>query len=90
MSSLAELAQRKSLLAAKSELQRLQIAHAWREIRTTVAPAPSPERALWARPKVATFLSVALPLLGARRLGRMVRFLSIGLMAFRAIRHWRA
>jgi hypothetical protein len=58
-------------------------------MRTIVAPAPSPQRAVWARPKVAAFLNVALPLLGARRLGRVVRVLSFGLMAFRAIRGWR-
>lgn len=89
MSAIDDLERRRDLLVAQCDLQRLHLTLAWREMRTIVAPAPSPQRAVWARPKVAAFLNVALPLLGARRLGRVVRVLSFGLMAFRAIRGWR-
>jgi hypothetical protein len=90
MPALGDYTQRKSLLAAQADLQRMQVAFAWREVRAIVAPAVAPERSAWARPKVAAFLSVALPLIGARRLGRVVRFLSFGLMTLRIARNWRA
>lgn len=90
MSRLAQLAQRKSLLASQADLQRLQIALAWREMRGIVSPSVAPERSAWARPKVAAFLGFALPLVGARRLARVVRLLSMGLMAVRAARNWRS
>jgi hypothetical protein len=90
MSTLDDLADRKAILVATAELQRLEMTLAWRDIRGAVSPAPSPDRALWARPKVAAFLSFALPLVGARRLGRAVRLLSFGLMALRAVRGWRS
>ena len=85
----ASLAERKSLLVAQADLHRLQIAFGWRDARAIVTPQPSPERSAWARPKVIRLLGVALPLLGARRLGRMVRMLSVGMMAYRALRNWR-
>ncbi len=90
MTGLDRLADRKALLVATAELQRLELALAWRDVRGVLHPAPSPERSVWARGKAATFLSFALPLLGARRLGRIVRVLSIGLRAVRAARSWRA
>jgi hypothetical protein len=90
VNALEQLQHRKALLIAQADLQRLQLGLAWREIRAVVSPPPSPERALWARPKVVTLLKVALPVLGARRLSRGVRWLSLGLMALRAVRAWRA
>lgn len=89
MHTLDDYVQRKSLLAAQADLQRLQVAFAWREMRTIVAPPVAPERSVWARPKVAAFLNIALPLVGARKLSRVVRFLSLGLVALRVARNWR-
>lgn len=90
MTSLDRLADRKALLTATADLQRLEMAIAWREIKGVIRPAGSMERSAWARPKVAAFLGFALPLFGARRLGRVVRLLSFGVMALRAVRSWRA
>lgn len=90
MSTPRSLADRKAHLVAQADLQRLRLAFAWREVRSVLSPPVPPERAAWARPKVAAFLGVALPLVGARRLGRVVRVLSIVLMVYRAARSWRA
>jgi hypothetical protein len=88
MSRMGDLAERKSLLVAQSDLQRMQAQLAWQEVRRLIAPAP--QRGSRTRNAAATVISFAMPFFGPGRLRRLVRFGSIGIMAFRALRRWMA
>lgn len=84
------LAQRKALLIARADLERLHLSLAWRQLRSVVEPEIPPGRAAWARPRAATLLRFAVPLLGGEQAGRILRGLSLGLVIYRTIRHWRS
>lgn len=90
MNKLDEYAERKALLVLKSDLDRIRLTIAVRQVRAIFAPSAPPERPAWAAPMAGTLVGLALPLVGQQRLTRMVRALSIGLTAYRAIRNWRA
>lgn len=90
MNKLDEYAERKALLVLKSDLDRIRLTIAVRQVRAIFAPPVAPERAAWTAPLAGTLVGLALPLVGAQRLTRMVRALSIGLTAYQAIRNWRA
>ncbi len=80
------LAERKRLALARADLERLQIRLAGREARALLAPAASHGNAGRARSKAVALLSVAVPLLGAARFGRLLRVASIGLGVLRLAR----
>jgi len=81
-------AERKALLVARAELERTRIALVVHEIRTIVAPTPSPERVLRLRPVATALVAVAGPLFGFRRLSRLLRFASLAMFVLRAARGW--
>jgi hypothetical protein len=86
------VAQRKSLLLARSELERLQIALAVHELRERVLPERRPAGTDGAsRPAriAAAVVAIGVPLLGRHRLGRMLRGVSIAMTAARVVRNWR-
>jgi hypothetical protein len=87
--SLAAIADRKALLAARAELDRVKITLAVHEIKGIVDPTPSGERMAAVRPAAAMLVGFAGPLLGMPRLARWLRFVSIALTTFRVIRGWR-
>ena len=89
MNKLDEYAERKALLVLKSDLDRIRLTIAVRQVRAIFAPPVAPERAVWAAPLAGTLVGLALPLVGTQRLTFMVRTLSIALTAYRAIRNWR-
>lgn len=89
----AHAAQRKALLVARSELERLQIALVVHELRERVLPVGRRDRgATIGRPAriAAAVVGLGVPLLGRRRLGRLLRSASIAMTAWRVARNWRA
>ena len=86
MSARDTLAAQKALVAAQSDLARIELALAWHDLRAAIAPPTASERSTSVR-RMATFLiAIATPLLGRSRFARMLRFVSVGLAALRAIR----
>ncbi|MCA3181252.1 MAG: hypothetical protein O9345_03220 [Burkholderiaceae bacterium] len=86
------LEQRKALLVARSELERMQLALTVHRLRERVAPdarkgaedgASRPARI------AAAIVAVGVPLLGRRQLGRLLRGASIAMTAARVVRNWR-
>jgi hypothetical protein len=81
------IARRKSLLIAQSHLHRLQARMAWYDVKREILPPHLiPERGDRVRSIAATLIRFAIPLFGLSRLGRIMRTLSIGLMALRVVR----
>lgn len=90
MSRAEDLAERKARLIAQADLQRMQALLAWEMARGIVFP-PAPEnRSRRSRTVAATLIGFSLPFLGAGRMRRVVRAVSIGITVLRAFRAWRA
>jgi hypothetical protein len=89
MSTSQDLAARKSLALAQSDLARMQLSLAWSDIRNIVAPPATRDRSAGARRTAAFLVAIAMPFLGRTRFGRLLRFASFGLGAWRAIAKWR-
>jgi hypothetical protein len=85
-----DLAQRKALLASRSELERMQMAVTLHALRERIAP-PRGDPARIGRPATiaAAIVGVGVPLLGRHRLGRMLRSVSLAMTAWRVLRNWR-
>jgi hypothetical protein len=86
------LEQRKALLVARSELERMQLALTVHQLRERVSPdartagddgASRPARL------AAAIVAIGVPLLGRRQLGRLLRGASIAMTAARVVRNWR-
>jgi hypothetical protein len=86
MSTLDDLAARKALLVARTDLERIDLAVALRDLRGAFEPHPEAGRLRRMHPMFARALRFAIPLFGASRLGLIARTLSIGLVAFRLVR----
>jgi hypothetical protein len=88
--SLQELAARKQILVAQSQLQRMQFALHAGDLRDALRPAGLVGGAI-ARPAAAIALvSTVSRLFGWRRVARIVRLGAIALVVFRFVRVWRA
>jgi len=87
---LEDLARRKSLLAARAELERMQLALALHDLRGLVRP-PMPQRARGKRSAMiaAAVVGLGVPLLGRARLSRVLRGASLALSMWRIVRNWR-
>lgn len=87
---LEELARRKGLLAARAELERMQLAVALHDLRTLVRPT-LPQRARGKRAGMiaAAVVGLGVPLLGRARLSRALRGASLALSVWRIARNWR-
>jgi hypothetical protein len=82
------LAQRRDLLVAQAELDRIELRLAWQDVRNSVLPrriAGSARSGSYAR-----LLAIGLPLLGLLRFRRVVASLGAALSIVRALRAWRA
>ncbi len=86
MNTLETLAARRALLAARSDLERIDLAVAARALVTAVRPAQEPGRLGTLHPLLARVIRLAVPIFGTTRLGTLGRALSIGLVAFRLLR----
>lgn len=88
--SLQELAARKQILVAQSQLQRMQLALHASDARDALRPAGLVGGAI-ARPAAAIALvSTVSRLFGWHRAARIVRLGAIALVVFRFVRAWRA
>jgi hypothetical protein len=87
---LKQLAARKQILLAQSQLQRMQFALYAGDARDALRPAGMMGGAI-ARPAAAIALvNMVARLLGWHRLARVVRFGAIALVVFRFARAWRS
>ena len=86
MSAADRLAARKALIAAQADLARVELALAWHDVRSAIAPPSAGERSTAVRRMATIMIAMATPLLGRTRFARLLRFASVGLAAFRAIR----
>jgi hypothetical protein len=84
-----ELAERKALLAVRSELDRVRVLLAVREIKAVVAPGSEADRAARYRPVATMLVSILGPSVGASRFGRWLRVAGIALAALRIARSWK-
>jgi hypothetical protein len=82
-------AERKAYLVARGELDRAKITLAVHEVRAVLVPPASPERIARLRPAAKVLVALAAPLFGFRRLSRLLRLVSLGLLAARVARAWR-
>ena len=89
MSAAVRLASRKALILAQSDLARLEFALAWQDLRASIAPPRPDARSTSVRRIAVLLIAIATPLVGRTRFARVLRFASIGLAAFRAIRAMR-
>jgi hypothetical protein len=85
----AETAARKALLIARAERERESLILAAAQVRNIVSPPVDPSRKSRVTPFTTGLVKVVLPILGYTRFGKVVRMLSIGLTAYRAVRGWR-
>ena len=85
----ADLLERRARLVAAADLERMRLALAWRDAKRAIAPRPDPGRRAHLRPYVVRAFGYALPLLGFRRMGRVLRFAGAALAVWRATRAWR-
>jgi hypothetical protein len=83
------IADRKALLVTRADLDRTRITLAAREIRSLVVPRATAARVAAWRPRAAMLIAVAAPLVGMRRLSRLVRVASYAMLAIRLARNWR-
>ncbi len=81
-----ELADRKRTLITQADLQRMQAQLAWHDARRIISPPVTKRASPRSRVAIATLIGLALPLFGAGRLRRVVRFVGIAAMIFRVVR----
>jgi hypothetical protein len=81
--------QRKALLITQASLDRMRVTLALQDVRSVLSPSASAETIAKSRGTAMTLLRYALPLVGAVRLSRWLRYASLAIGAYRIARHWR-
>jgi hypothetical protein len=89
-SHLDELAERKQLLLAQLQLQRMETALHAAELREAMRPANMFGGAIARPAAVIGVVNMVAPLLGLRRFARWVRAGTVALVAYRILREWRS
>lgn len=84
-----KIADRRTLLAARAELDRARVTLAFHDVRAIVLPPPDAARAGAARPAAAMLVGLIAPAIGMKRFGRWLRVASWALAAWRIARNWR-
>ena len=83
------LEQRKTLLVARLQLQRMELTLHAAELRDSLRPKNLIGTSI-AQPAAAiALLETVAPLFGLRKLARWTRIAAVGFVAFRIIRNWR-
>jgi hypothetical protein len=83
MNSARDLAARREILVSQCELDRLELALAWHDLRRSVRIGGDTVTGGRAHGWIGRTLGLVLPLLGATRARRLSRYLSIALLAYR-------
>lgn len=89
MNATEDLIERRARLVAAADLQRLKLGLAWRDARLAIAPTPDAARRSRMRPYVMRAMGIALPVIGFRRMGRVLRTAGAALAIWRAATAWR-
>ena len=83
------LAQRKELLLARLQLQRMETTLRAAELRDALRPASLLGGAIAQPAAVLALFDTVAPLFGLRRLARWARLVTAALVVFRIVRNWR-
>lgn len=86
MSAVARLASRRDLLVARADLERVDLTLAARDLSASFGSRGAAARFRGTHPLLARALRLAIPLIGASRLGVVARALSVGIVAYRVLR----
>ena len=84
-----DLAARRQMLAAQCELDRLELALAWHDLRRSLRLRAESDEPSRGHPWLGRVLGFVLPLIGAGRARRLSRYLSLALLAYRIATGWR-
>lgn len=82
----SQLAARRELLVARADLERVAFTLAARDLADSFGTRGAAGRLRDTHPLLARALRLAIPFVGASRLGVVVRALSIGIVAYRIVR----
>ena len=85
MTSAGALAERRALLVAQCELDRLELALAARDVRRALHLRADGEDAERRHPWFRRVVGLVLPLIGATRARRLSRYVSLALLAYRIV-----
>jgi hypothetical protein len=88
MNPTGEYSQRKALLIAKADLERLKLRYSLREIKHAIHPPADASPAKWVSPVANTLMVLALPALGTERISQILRMASTALLAYRFFNKW--
>ena len=83
MMGVRDLAARRELLAARCELDRLELALAWHDLRRSLGTGGDRAMAQRAHPWLGRAIALVVPLIGAVRARRMSRYISVALLVYR-------
>jgi hypothetical protein len=86
MTRATDLDARRALLVAQCELDRIELALAWHDVRRAVGGDPL--RGPRSHPWVGRALGMVIPLLGATRARNVSRYLSFAVLAYRIVTGW--
>jgi hypothetical protein len=87
--SYTRIAERKAVLTARAQLERMQCTLAIENLRDTLFPS-RPARPRGARPGrlAAAIVALGVPLLGRNKLSHALRTVSLALTGWRIVRNW--
>ncbi len=88
MNPTGEYDQRKALLIAKADLERLKLRYAVKEIKQTIQPSSHTAPAKWVLPVANTVMALVLPSLGTQRMRHILQMASTALLAYRVFNKW--
>jgi hypothetical protein len=86
MSARSDLAIRRDLLVARADLERVDVTVAARDLVDSIRAHGAIGRFQDAHPFLTRALRLAIPVIGASRLGVVVRAISLGIVAYRIVR----
>ncbi|HEX8739740.1 MAG TPA: hypothetical protein VF925_06320 [Casimicrobiaceae bacterium] len=86
MSARSELAVRRDLLVARADLERVDLTVAARDLVDSFGTRGAVGRFRDTHPLLARALRLAIPVIGASRLGVVARAISLGIVAYRIVR----
>jgi hypothetical protein len=82
------IAERKALLVARAELDRMRLTAAARDVQSIVLPHRG-DASQGRRASAAMLIGVAAPVLGLPRLAHWLRAATLALTVYRIVRRWR-
>lgn len=86
MSARSDLAMRRDLLVARADLERVDVTVAMRDLADSLGTRGAVGHFQDAHPLLGRALRLAIPVIGASRLGVVARAISLGIVAYRIVR----